>query len=244
MADGPLLALIIPLGILAHELGHAAMALLLTDRRVCVLVGRQPGIVRVRIGRLALSLHLEPARGTGWRGLCVYQPTGQPRDALLIIAAGPFASLLWAIVCAAAFVLCGHQLHAMGLVALALGVVEGVVAFVYNGAAALMPSLMSARPQSDGAKFQQACRAQRGLQQIEQELGRPITRTELDQMIATRRRPSELLRGRRSVPPPSNQTRPNSRVSWTGGRNRRSAFPLASQSLPPSEQRAAELPSD
>jgi len=66
-----------------------------------------------------------------------------------------------------------------------------------------MPSLMSARPQSDGAKFQHARRAQRGLHKIERELGRPITRPELDRMIATNRLPPELLRSRTSSPPPS-----------------------------------------
>src|SRR5580700_8277108 len=135
MVDGLLLMLIVPLGILAHELGHALMALYLTDSPVHVLVGRQPGMVRIRVARLRLSVHLEPARGTGWRGLCVYQPTGRPRDAVWIVAAGPISSLLWALGCAAAFVIWGHELNAVGLAALGLGVIEGVVAFVYNGAA-------------------------------------------------------------------------------------------------------------
>jgi hypothetical protein len=116
--------------------------------------------------------------------------------------------MLWALASAAAFVAWGHQLHVMGLVALATGIVEGVVAFVYNGAAALMPSLMSARPQSDGAKFQHARHAQRALQKMEQELGRPITRHELDQMTATKRLPPEVVRGRISVPPPSTPNTP------------------------------------
>src|SRR5437588_2079777 len=208
MIDGVLLALILPLGVLAHELGHASVALGVTDGPVNVLVGRQPGMVRLRLGRLRLSLHLEPARGTGWRGLCVYKPTGQPRDALLITAAGPIASLLWAIVCAAALAVVGHQLHEVGIAALAIGVVEGAIAFVYNGAAAVMPSLMTARPKSDGAKLQHALRAGRGLRKIEAQLGRPLTRPELEQMISTRRLPAELLRARTSVPPPSSPTGP------------------------------------
>jgi hypothetical protein len=77
MADWLLLALIIPLGILAHELGHAVVALLLSDGPVSVLVGRQPGIVRIRIGRLRLSLHPEPASGTAG-AVCVY--TSRPGD--------------------------------------------------------------------------------------------------------------------------------------------------------------------
>ena len=208
MVDGLLLALISTCGILAHELGHALMALRLTDGPVNVLVGRQPGLVRFRVGRLGFSLHLEPARGTGWAGLCHYKPTGRPGDALVIIAAGPIASLVWAIACAAAFAVWGHQLHPLGLAALAIGVVEGAVGFVYNGAAALSPSLMSARPRSDGAKFQHALRANRGLRKIEGELGRPITQAERDQMISTRRLPPELLRARTSVPPPSSPARP------------------------------------
>jgi hypothetical protein len=208
MVDGLLMLLIVPLGILAHELGHALTALWLTHGPVSVLVGRQPGIIRLRAGRLRLSLHLERARGTGWRGLCIYKPTGRPRDALLITAAGPIASLVWAIVCAAAFSIWGHRLNGFGQAALAIGVVEGAAAFVYNGAAALSPSLMTARPSSDGAKLQHALRASRGLRKIEAQLGRPITKPELEQMVATRRLPPELLRARTSVPPPSSTSGP------------------------------------
>lgn len=203
-----MLALIVPLGVLAHELGHASVALGLTEGSVNVLVGRQPGMVRLRFWRLRLSLHLEPAQGTGWRGVCVYKPTGQPRDLLLITAAGPIASLLWAIVCAAALAGLGHELQWVGIAALAIGVVEGAIAFVYNGAAAVMPSLMAARPGSDGAKLQHALRALRGLRKLEAQLGRPITKLELEQMISTRRLPCDLLRARTSVPPPSTPSGP------------------------------------
>jgi hypothetical protein len=48
MLVGPLLlAFVVPLGILAHELGHGCLAMWLTDGPVQVLVGRQPGIAAV-----------------------------------------------------------------------------------------------------------------------------------------------------------------------------------------------------
>jgi hypothetical protein len=65
------MALVVPLGILAHELGHGLSALWLTDGPVRIMVGRQPGMLRLRLGGLSLSLCVEPARGTGWRGLCM-----------------------------------------------------------------------------------------------------------------------------------------------------------------------------
>ncbi len=83
-----LIAFVIPAGILARELGHGLAALWLTGGPMRVLVGRQPGLLRLRLGRLSLHLHIEAARGVGWRGLCVYQRTGVPRDDLLILAAG------------------------------------------------------------------------------------------------------------------------------------------------------------
>jgi hypothetical protein len=200
-----LLAVIGPLGILAHELGHGAVALYFTDGPVQILVGRQPGRLRARVGRLHFSLHIEPARGTGWRGLCVFKPTGVPRDQMLILAAGPMASLVWAIVCTAALVVWGKQLHVLGDVALVIGVVEGAIAFVYNGAAAVMPQLMASRPRSDGAKLQRAVRAQRELRAIEARLGRPITRAEIRRMVASKTIPSDMLRERTSIPPPQRQ---------------------------------------
>jgi hypothetical protein len=42
----------------------------------------------VRLGRLGFSLQIERARGTGWSGLCVFRPTGVPREHFLILAAG------------------------------------------------------------------------------------------------------------------------------------------------------------
>jgi hypothetical protein len=207
MVNGLLLALILPLGLLAHELGHALVALRLTDGPVTVLVGRQPGLVRFRIGRLRFSLHLWPTRDTDWGGVCLHEPAGLPRDLMYISLAGPIASLLWAIACATASVLWGHELDGFGNAALVLGVVVGAIEFGYHTAAALIPRLRTAQPRADGAKFEQAFRAHRWLRSIERELGRSITKSELKQMIETKRPPADLLPTRGYEP---------SRVSSTG----------------------------
>ena len=203
MAEALLVMVIIPLAILAHELGHALVALRITAGPVNVVVGRQPGLVRLRVGRLGVSLHIDPAGG-----VCVWKPSARPHDDLLILAGGPIASLLWAGACAAALIVWGQQLHLMGLIGLGFGVVEGVGTFVYSAAAALMPSLRSARPRSDGAQFQRALRANRAPRKLEAELGRPVTQHDIEQIIATKRPPSEVRRARTSVAPPSIPSEP------------------------------------
>jgi hypothetical protein len=115
-----LLVLVWPLGVLAHELGHGLVALHLTDGPVKILVGRQPGRIRLRLGRLRFSLQIESARGTGWRGLCVFKATGVPRDQMLILAAASVVSLAWAVLCTVAMMVWCHQVHALGRIALAL----------------------------------------------------------------------------------------------------------------------------
>jgi hypothetical protein len=197
-----LLILIGPAGILSHELGHGLVALGLTDGPVQLLVGRQPGLVRMRLGRLGLHLHIAPPRGVGWGGLCLFKNTG-PRDQVWIMAAGPIASLLWAIGCTAALAAYGSELNTTARLAFALGILEGTVAFVYNGAAALLPDLTAARPRSDGARIRRALAASTQLRRLEADLGRKLTKAELDRMIATKGIPRDLLRERTSVPPPS-----------------------------------------
>ncbi len=110
---------------------------------------------------------------------------------------------MWAVLCTAGIAVWGAQIGGLGQAALGLGVLEGVIAFVYNGAAAVSLDLCSARPRSDGAKIQQALRARRGLRAIESKVGRPMTRGELRQMSLTQEIPADALRERTSIPPPS-----------------------------------------
>ena len=203
MWDGLLLAFVMPLGILAHELGHAVFALRLTDGPVRIVVGRHPGLVRLRLGRLSIGLHIEPARGTGWRGVCLHKPPRRPHDAILILAAGPVASLLWAIGCTVGLATMHGHAHIMASIALGIGVIEGVIAFVYNGAAAVSPSLMETRPRTDGAKIQRALRARRVLGNVERKVGRKLTPAELRHLVTTRQLPPDIARSQTSVAPPN-----------------------------------------
>ena len=94
---------IAPLATLAHELGHAAVALLLGRGRVSVFVG-QPGYsVTGRIGRLQVTFSPFPANGVSHAGLCVCEqpPTGR-RARIALLLAGPLmtaacmVALTWA----------------------------------------------------------------------------------------------------------------------------------------------------
>jgi hypothetical protein len=53
---GVFLVVLYPALTLVHELGHAAVALARTNAPVLVQVGREGGLVRLRLGRLAISL--------------------------------------------------------------------------------------------------------------------------------------------------------------------------------------------
>jgi hypothetical protein len=86
------LLLATPLAVLLHELAHAGMALALTRGRVLVVVGYGRG-VSLTLGRL--SLRLSPLAASG---CCVHRGTRERADRAVIAAAGPVASLLFAVV--------------------------------------------------------------------------------------------------------------------------------------------------
>jgi hypothetical protein len=70
---------------LAHELGRAGAALLLTRGRVCVLLGAGRPLFSVRLGRLLVG-----ATGRWWSGgECLHAPTASRRRTTAIMFAGP-----------------------------------------------------------------------------------------------------------------------------------------------------------
>jgi len=72
---------------LLHELGRAAAALLLTDGRVCVLLGSGRPLFSVRLGRLLVA----PTARWLWGGECLHAPTASRRRATAILLTGPLA---------------------------------------------------------------------------------------------------------------------------------------------------------
>jgi hypothetical protein len=85
---------------LLHELGRAAVALLLTRGRVCVLLGTGRPRFTIRIGRLLIG----PTARWLWGGECLHAPDTSPRRATAILLAGPLVGDL-AFVAAAAVAL-------------------------------------------------------------------------------------------------------------------------------------------
>jgi hypothetical protein len=83
--------LLMPLSVLAHELGHAAVALALTDGRPSVQIGVDPDR-SVTLGRLTLRVDPRAWRQQ-WYGYCRYgaTPDGRFGRAALSLA-GPVAS--------------------------------------------------------------------------------------------------------------------------------------------------------
>jgi hypothetical protein len=84
---------------LVHELGRAAVALALTDGRVCVLLGSGRPLFSVRVGRLLIG----PTRTWLWGGECLHAPTTSRRRQTAILLTGPLAGdLCFLAACAAA----------------------------------------------------------------------------------------------------------------------------------------------
>jgi hypothetical protein len=118
--------LLSPLLTLVHELGHAAVGLACSEGVVVVRVGRAPGLVRGRIGRLAFELNPIPGRGAAGSAQTYARLDGGAWIACAL--AGPLADLLLA---ALLFPAC---LAAQGRTQQVLGVMIGysVTMAVYN----------------------------------------------------------------------------------------------------------------
>jgi hypothetical protein len=200
---GVLLMLIVPLGVLVHELAHAAAALRMTRGPVRVHVGQYPGLVRLRFGRLRVQLHFLPARGVDWSGICFHEQAIWPRQAAWIAALGPVASLLWALGCAVVLRVWGPGFDPSTRIIVALGAATAVLDAVYNGAPALLPAVARKRPDSDGAHARWAMKAHRALRDHERSIGRRLTRAEMIELRRSRRLPASSRRDvRTSVAPP------------------------------------------
>jgi hypothetical protein len=162
-ADGLLwwsLALLVlgPALIAVHELGHAAVALLRTEGLVHAHVGREPGRLRGRIGRLVLTFDFAPGDKRG--GFAQAYAALSRRERIAFVLAGPAAEA----VAAGLLVALGVRLSLLPLVVVG-GL--GIVRAAYN----LYPSARQGRL-SDGAHVRAAIRA------------RAIHRTELDDRLA------------------------------------------------------------
>ena len=72
---------------LIHELGRAAVALLLTKGRVCLLLGAGRPLFSIRVGRLLIG----PTRTWLWGGECLHSPATSRRRQTAILLTGPLA---------------------------------------------------------------------------------------------------------------------------------------------------------
>lgn len=89
-------AAVVFLLIVVHELGHAAVALACTKSLVLVRVGRVPGAVRGRVGRLQFSFDVRPGPG-GDEYLTSVVANLTRRQRLAFALAGPGANLALAV---------------------------------------------------------------------------------------------------------------------------------------------------
>lgn len=198
-----LLSALVTAETIVHELAHAAVALRLTTDPVRVHVGRYPGLVRFRVGRLHVNLHVLPARGVNWSGVCVFSPPVWPRQWAWIPVAGPLGSLSFALCCAVVLRLWGGGFDVLTRWIVAVGAASAVMNAVYNGSGAFLAKVAAARPESDGAEFRRAVKLHRALRAHERAIGRRVTRAEMLAMRQTRQMPASARRDvRGSVAPP------------------------------------------
>jgi hypothetical protein len=86
-----------PLVTLAHELGHALVALLVGSRQVVVLQGREPPLINAAVGRLELRLRPLVSLRTAWYGRARWEAEGVGRAGRVAAsAAGPRTSFVLA----------------------------------------------------------------------------------------------------------------------------------------------------
>jgi hypothetical protein len=137
----------LPLLVLAHELGHAAVALTVTRSPVLVQLGRTADRgPRLNVGRLTIVFS-----GLGLAGgRCVHGGWLTRREAALLGLAGPAVNLVAGAVLLAAAIAVGHPGHGAGLIWLG-----GAVASLQAGVVNLVP-FHTGREVSDGALIYQA----------------------------------------------------------------------------------------
>jgi hypothetical protein len=200
---GVLLAAMAMAEILVHELAHAVVALRLTNGPVRVHVGQYPGLARFHVGRLHLNLHVLPARGVGWGGICMHRPTLWAWQHAWICAAGPLGSLLWALCCAVVLRCWGIGFDVPTRAVFAVAAATGAISAVHNSSGAFLAKVAADRPNSDGAQLRRALAAHRALRAHERAIGRRLTRAEMIAIHETRQMPASAQRDvRGSVAPP------------------------------------------
>jgi hypothetical protein len=137
---------IAPVFVLVHELGHAAVALMRTEGRVQVQVGKSPAAWHFHLGRLDFGLNAYLPRTGGAAGFAKYSGRVDPYSRIAFTLAGSTASGLFS----ALVVYLALRAH--------------VILLVWVGAMGVLHSVQSLVPRriagagSDGAAFLDAVR--------------------------------------------------------------------------------------
>jgi len=87
-----------PFLFLIHELGHAIVPLLRTQGPVSISVGKSPGWLQGRLGRLKFEVSLLPARERQLAGFAVAGAPLEPRTDIAFALAGPVANIATGVV--------------------------------------------------------------------------------------------------------------------------------------------------
>lgn len=135
-----------PVFVLVHELGHAAVALVRTDGRVYVQVGKSPAMWRLRFGRVGLGVNPYIPRTGGVAGFVNHNGVLDPSSRIAFALAGPTASGVFS----ASVVFLALRAH--------VGLLVWVGAFgVFHSLHALVPRRIG-ESRSDGAWLLEAVR--------------------------------------------------------------------------------------
>jgi hypothetical protein len=150
-----LLPLVLTLNTLVHELGHAITALLLTDARVSVHLGRGRPVLSWRGRRVSLVVHAAFC----WTGWYVMSGAGELSVVrrVLILGGGPLASLGTCAVSGGAYLTMSADRWTPVVLAVGVG---ALAQFVSTALPLRYPRWVFGRPdvRSDGAQIMHALR--------------------------------------------------------------------------------------
>jgi hypothetical protein len=144
--------LLLPVLVLVHELGHAVIGLVRTEGLVRVRVGRPPGRIHGRVGRLAFELNLVPAAGGDVDGTALTFARMSRGEQVAYALAGPASECLFLALLLPLLQLTGGFVQETLLWAWAFAVFQALLN--------LVPARLG-NHRSDGATLVAALRAQR-----------------------------------------------------------------------------------
>jgi hypothetical protein len=129
----------LPVLVLAHELGHAVIGLVRTEGLVRIRVGRAPGRIHGRVGRLAFELNLVPAGGDVAGTALTFARMSRGEQVAYALS-GPAAECLFLALLLPALQLTGGGVHEVLVWAWGFGLLQALLTSFPPGSGTTVPT--------------------------------------------------------------------------------------------------------